>query len=99
MWGRLRVVRMARSSARWPSVSTGSVVIIVTLADCLGDVLGADHAVAMGFADLDAFVGQRGFEVGGTPAFVGGGVEFGQSGEDDLGSYPTFSAKYLVDVG
>ncbi len=36
---------------------TLSVAVVVTLGECLGDVVGADHAVAVGFADLDALVG------------------------------------------
>ena len=33
------------------------VLIVVTMGERLGDVGGADDAVAVGFADLDAFVG------------------------------------------
>jgi hypothetical protein len=43
----------------------------------LGDVVGADHVVTVGFADLDAVLTEGGFEVGEDPAFVGGGVKFG----------------------
>jgi hypothetical protein len=45
-------------------VATGCGVNVVTFGESLGDVVCADHAVAVGFADLDAFVGERGFEVG-----------------------------------
>ena len=57
-----------------PVVIAVSVAVVVTLGESVGDVLGADHAVAVRLADLDALVGECGFEVGGTPAFVGGGL-------------------------
>jgi len=44
-------------------LATFSAVAGVTVGECLGDVVGADHAVAVGFADLDALFGERGFEV------------------------------------
>jgi hypothetical protein len=44
-----------------PAAVTRSVAFVVTLGEGLGDVVGADHAVAVGFADLDALVGEHGF--------------------------------------
>lgn len=40
-----------------PVVVTLSVIVFVTFGENMGDVVGTDHAVAVGFADLDAFVG------------------------------------------
>jgi hypothetical protein len=56
---------------------TVSVVGGVAVGECVGDVPGADDAVTVGFADLDAVVGEGGFEVGETPALVDAGVELG----------------------
>ena len=38
-------------------VTTLSAVVVVTLSENSGAVVGADHAVAVGLADLDALVG------------------------------------------
>jgi hypothetical protein len=51
-----------------------------------------------GFADSDAFGGECGVEVEGTPAFIGAGVEFSQSGKHDRDTHPVLTAQHLVDV-
>jgi hypothetical protein len=77
-WGRGRAGEISPAAPLLPRLVPRIVATVpVTLGECLDDVVGADDAVAMRLADLDAVGGEHGFEVGETPALVSGRAQFG----------------------